>query len=255
MARSGCSPLLRRSGWVFSCCCAAVAARRVGLRKGLDRRTGPGSGGSAGRGSGGRKVLRSCVGAPRMLRSWSDPVVNAASFGLQHAKAESCVRWGDGARRWGRDSPFSRTVPRKGRIPAPTGAKSSPRCFLREARSTRRTNRARVPRRGRIVAVPRRPTRAQSPCSGRGPFGKHAHSQPQQRSSRREPSRSSAAGGRGAARRPPGPCRASPGNDEAPDAVAPGASRRAAGQAYSDSSPRMADLGRTPTIDFTTSPL
>ena len=124
-----------------------------------------------------------------MLRSLRDPVVNAASFGLQHTKAESCVRRGDGARRWGRDSPFSWTVPRRWRISAQTGLKSSPRCFLREARSTRRTNRAWIPRRGRIVAAPRAIDRAQTPCSGRGPFGDRPDSEPQRRSSERTPRR------------------------------------------------------------------
>jgi len=40
--------LLRCSGWVFSCCCVAVAASRPALREGLDRRMGPGSGGLSG---------------------------------------------------------------------------------------------------------------------------------------------------------------------------------------------------------------
>ncbi len=85
---------LRSRGWVFSCGCVAVGASRPALRKGLDRRTGPGSGGLSERDPGGRKILRSCVRGRRMLRSLRDPVTNAASLGLPHAKAESCVRRG-----------------------------------------------------------------------------------------------------------------------------------------------------------------
>ena len=86
-----------------------------------------------------------------MLRSWSDPVVNAASFGLQHAKAESCVRRGVSCGGWAVILPWRGPFHGKGESLPVRVPWSSPRCFLREARSTQRKNRAWIPRRGRTV--------------------------------------------------------------------------------------------------------
>ena len=52
LLRVGLDLRLRCSGWVMPCGCVAVAASRVGLREGLDRRRGPGSGGLSERGWG-----------------------------------------------------------------------------------------------------------------------------------------------------------------------------------------------------------
>ena len=153
-----------------------------------------------------------------MLRSWSDPVVNAASFGLVHVKAESCVRWGVSCGGWSvllplrgpfhgkgeslpvrgsfrrHDASFARHGPREGRIvrgsraegeswprPAdPPGPRpTAPVEALSETTPTRRHDDAAA--RGNSSA-PRRPGRAQSHRRGRGLLEDRLHDEPRRRS-------------------------------------------------------------------------
>ena len=103
------------------------------------------------------------------------------------------------------DASFARHGPREGRIvrgsraegepwprPAdpPEPRPTAPVEALSETTPTRSHSNA-APR--EHPAAPRRPTRAQAPCSGRGPFGDHTHAEPQRRSTERTPSHSNAA--------------------------------------------------------------
>ncbi len=152
--------LLRCSGPVVPCCCVAGAASGPALRKGLDRRLGralgarlPVTQGSAFAREGSKDAA--FVSGSRHQRS----IVRGS------ARERRILRpAGATARRVGRDSPSAWDGPREGRITAPTGSFSSPRFFLREARSTRRKNRARIPHRWRIVAAPRELVRPRRPA-------------------------------------------------------------------------------------------
>ncbi len=100
-AAGGLGSLVRCLGW-----------RWGGLRKGLDRAAGSGGGlGSRAVAFGGRKILRSSVEGPRMLRLIRDPVANAGAFGLQRTKEESWVPLGVG---WAALLPSRGTVHEKG---------------------------------------------------------------------------------------------------------------------------------------------
>ncbi len=85
LLRVGRALRLRCFGWVFACCCAAVAASRPALRKGLDRRRSPGSGERSERGSG---DARFCVRARRVEGCC---VCYGIRCGTQH-RSDRCAR-------------------------------------------------------------------------------------------------------------------------------------------------------------------
>ena len=192
--RSPRGPRPERRGWswlgsagrgrVLAHRCVTVAARRVGLRKGLDRRMGLGSAGSAERGHDSSSVRDSRTVLP--------------SRGPCHVKEASWRRKGP---RTGSDSPSAWNGQRKGRIPAHpprTGApdgrrilpsRAEPRTMLRSRRDpvANAASFAHTRTNAEPCVTPSHAPRAHptpDPSAGRGPFGEQVHSQPQQRSSR-----------------------------------------------------------------------
>ncbi len=115
--------LLLRSYWgVVPCGCVAVAASRPALRKGLDRRTGPGAG----------RALGAWLGVTQDSAFVHEGSKDAAfTTGSRHQRSIVRVVAREGrilrppevlVRRVGRGSPFARTVPRRRRITALQGA-------------------------------------------------------------------------------------------------------------------------------------
>ncbi len=196
----------------MSCGCVGCGSRDLagalprlvlgGLRKGLDRAVGWRDGsGSRAVAFGGRKILRSSVEGPRMLRLIRDPVVKAEAFGLQRTKGESRVHFGVG---WAALLPSRGTVHEKGEaLPAPAPQRLI--CHLSSAgkggRSTAEDDSVADPplraRERRIVrptwATAREPGCRRSQPPGRGSFGAQDESKPRQRNPTPTRSRTDAA--------------------------------------------------------------
>ena len=215
----GSSPLLRRCGWVFACCCVAVARSRVGLRKGLDRSRGSGPGWVCGVRLGLRSLLRRCDAewgrspkGPRPEQGlWAPVGLRGAATMLPlrviYARFFPCVdrssrmknRGDDQGSRTGRDSPSPWNGPRQGRITDHPPHESPrmdagfclrvqkpERCCVHDGIRPRTQHPShRHARTQNVASAGSRAPRARptpEPAAGRGPFGAQVDSQPQRRS-------------------------------------------------------------------------